>query len=658
MTAPFGTWADRLATAGDEASRRAMLAEIGAWRAGRLTDMNAQRHASWALSSLYAQLGDHAQAANEGQQLLALCQMPPKVSKAEMRFAHDHVRRLARNNKKAEAAASGRGHERRDWSEAAQLVRTGQFAEARKAAPSRKGPRAAIFRVLCDLGEALYSEEREAALAGLFEQLISRYENDGSNEASGPQAAEIPGALAAILEAPVPSRRDDLMDLLERFLEENPARVDEVAAAALEHHVAVQGTKANAPWLFTIVGRALCSSEGAATRAAVARLSERGAYAVSAYGESGFERGVTVLRSAVALGYDIKSFRRGVLRKGEPPERRLWTFRVTRDFTERLLVVAPFGVTPYAGKTAKRLAARCVDLADRVVVWSEGQEAFTAAASAAGATTVEVDTIEQVLEALEQVEPHGRKRKAPAEGAASSEPAASSDAPSGPDVLAQLGELFVREEAPTLEDYEAPMSGLRRAFKAFDAIRDVVEAGELADLDTRLTTFLRALHLSAPAGIMLAEGTTLALRFAARGDENAMRTAFEEEGFQTRFGGLGWQGAVSITAAMTGAGWRLDRVYRGTSRRERRARPALDTFGDALGGFWRLVYRGEGDRSCTLWWLTDLTPEGTAAVPLVLLDIQPDVVLKAADAAVELGEVTSMDWPDAGAEALVTALQG
>ena len=40
------SWSDKVAAAGDEASRRALLAQIGAWRASRLSDVVAQRHAA------------------------------------------------------------------------------------------------------------------------------------------------------------------------------------------------------------------------------------------------------------------------------------------------------------------------------------------------------------------------------------------------------------------------------------------------------------------------------------------------------------------------------------------------------------------------------------------------------------------------------------
>src|SRR5690606_15147259 len=77
MPVPFDRWTERIVAAQDERSRRELLAEIGRWRATHLTDIPALREAAFAMSRLYALVGDNESAQSEGQSLVSLGQTPP-----------------------------------------------------------------------------------------------------------------------------------------------------------------------------------------------------------------------------------------------------------------------------------------------------------------------------------------------------------------------------------------------------------------------------------------------------------------------------------------------------------------------------------------------------------------------------------------------------
>ena len=96
MTGTFDKWSGRIAAAGDEHSRRAILAEIGAWRAAKLTDVAASRHATFAMSRLYAMLGEHDQAVREAHSLLSLCQTAPVATRDETESARAYSIKFSR----------------------------------------------------------------------------------------------------------------------------------------------------------------------------------------------------------------------------------------------------------------------------------------------------------------------------------------------------------------------------------------------------------------------------------------------------------------------------------------------------------------------------------------------------------------------------------
>ncbi|MBT3219613.1 MAG: hypothetical protein HN348_11025, partial [Proteobacteria bacterium] len=84
MAMAFERWADRIAATDDEQSRRELLAELGAWRAARLTDIPALRDAAFAMSRIYALMGSHQDAVREARALLSLCHTVPPASEEEI----------------------------------------------------------------------------------------------------------------------------------------------------------------------------------------------------------------------------------------------------------------------------------------------------------------------------------------------------------------------------------------------------------------------------------------------------------------------------------------------------------------------------------------------------------------------------------------------
>ena len=87
-------WSDRIAKINDDGPRRALLAEIGLWRASRLTDIQAARQATYALSRLHWLLREREAAEREARQLISLCQTPPRASGEDLDAAKGWLKSL------------------------------------------------------------------------------------------------------------------------------------------------------------------------------------------------------------------------------------------------------------------------------------------------------------------------------------------------------------------------------------------------------------------------------------------------------------------------------------------------------------------------------------------------------------------------------------
>ena len=83
-----------------------------------------------------------------------------------------------------------------------------------------------------------------------------------------------------------------------------------------------------------------------------------------------------------------------------------------------------------------------------------------------------------------------------------------------------------------------------------------------------------------------------------------------------------------VSQAARSAGFDIDRVLRGVTRRERREHGALDVLADHLDPLWRLVVQ-QGDVRGEIWVADELPVEGQAALPQLALRDSPRVAVTA-----------------------------
>jgi hypothetical protein len=340
MARPFDYFQARIDDAGDDAALRGLLGEIGLWRAQRLMDIPSQRQAAYALSAIYQRLGEAEQAGHEAEQLMALCRTAPEASRDEMSFVRKHVTRLGRGTmarfgegedgdrgrparkkegKRVSTHRDGESQEPSAWETARGLAGEGRWQAARDALPGRRGARNQLFFVWTSLCEALEldGDEKQAALEAVRDGLRNRFFDE-------PNASQtLDSELAQLLGRTLPSRRDPLVDAINAHMSANPESADVVAAASLRQHVDSRGDRKTAPWLFSVVARALVTSSGEAVRTAIVDLSSRGAYAVTAYAEPPFMMLVDLLRDIRPRGVRFRALRQNVLRRDEPDNHQL-----------------------------------------------------------------------------------------------------------------------------------------------------------------------------------------------------------------------------------------------------------------------------------------------------------------------------------------------
>lgn len=191
-------WSDRIAKIQDDGPRRALLAEIGLWRASRLTDIQAARQATYALSRLHWLLREKEAAEREARQLLSLCQTPPRASSEDIAAARGWLESLGakapkvvpgprerqqskgkrrnerpgRNNeRKKEPRAKESGPSRVD--QALQMGDAGDLSGALKVLRGKRGGKVDLVRVWVHLRRALSSDD-DATLRQELEQLAGR----------------------------------------------------------------------------------------------------------------------------------------------------------------------------------------------------------------------------------------------------------------------------------------------------------------------------------------------------------------------------------------------------------------------------------------------------------------------------------------------------
>lgn len=652
MSAVMKQWSDDISGATDEASQRALLGRIGVWRATKLSDMVAQRQAAGAMARLHQLLGDNPSAEREARSLISLCQTHPPAPKEHLQQAqallrdlggakaivgprpsrddrNDRNDRRERGRKGTDKPTRGDTDARRDANPrgdksprgsrigaAMELARTGRWEEANQALSGGRGAQSQLARTWIRLAWALSAPDDSARVAGTrevaswLEEHLEHKAGTSSDRSTGPErkAASTSGATAqskpatpapthaldTLLGTTAPKRWRDRLQLLEDAVLAYPDRVDRIAALALDHHVAISGERSAAPWLANLTSTALAAG-GTETRAAIDDLSARGVFAVSLYEEPVFSELVDLRRAAEAAGWTVTSLRRGVLSRGEPADRRVWTFRAEKDDTEVLYARAPESSEAWEKDLGTRIARRLPELCPRVAVYAPGagNASLVTAAEAVGVAVVSDPTAASVLSQLSEL----NEAKAP---------------PTPKDALTELLSEGVPDDA-ALDEAVATFS---RAYQAFRVARIVLDERSDAQAPAARTAFLRAIDRGVPEHVRVPEGTSWAVRLAATGHDTGLLSD------DSRFGGPGIGALVAVATGLAETGFTVDRVQIGASKRERREDPVLEPLDAPFGGLWRMKV---GDVEVAV--LTDLTPEGRVAATRLLTDESPRVVV-------------------------------
>ncbi|MEQ1568085.1 MAG: hypothetical protein ABMA64_20770, partial [Myxococcota bacterium] len=631
-------WSDRITAAQSVEARRELLAEAARWRAQHLGDVPAMRRATYAISRLLALVGDHDRAVGEGRQLVSLLQTAPEASEDELEAARGHLSSLGlQTPRNAPAAAARRGRDRERPARPERPER-GDRRDARpnervRALPERPGrPRRDEPMGRPEAGEprgTLLPDARRAAAVGDYDQAIAMLDGIRGGAAG---AVRVYARLSAVLAGPdplanlgpvreelarlaaipvrsevgdgsdplsqligetVPAKRVVRIRMIEEFAEAHPERIDELAAAALRHHLAVSGPGAGAPWLVGVVAKALGEGDAPNTTQAIGELRAAASVAAAAYDEWPFERSLRLRKRAVATGFAVGGLRRGVLSRGEPDDRKLWTLRLARDGVERMVAIAPHATAPYEAGKVEELAPRLRELcpATLLLATGSGNAGLRAAAAAAGCAVLEHDADDDAL--LTAVT-----------ALSAAAPSAGPSGPSAPDRLVEL----LQADDPSVEALTEVLRGFRRPDRALRVVH------RMSLDDTRTAAILRAVDAATEEGRPLPEVTTLAVVAAATGPKT--RALLTHGGpLAKRFAGPEVEVVADLAKVLVEGGWQVHRVLRGPTRREVQAHPALETFSDAMNGLWRLLVRSD-ERKGEVWYLGALPPEGRAGVPL------------------------------------------
>jgi hypothetical protein len=307
------------------------------------------------------------------------------------------------------------------------------------------------------------------------------------------------------------------------------------------------------------------------------------------------------------------SLRRGVLSRGEPDDRKVWTLRLREDGVERMLAVSPHASTGLPEGQASEIAHRLVSLCPRTALLAtgSGNDALRRESAVLGMVVLEHDADDDaLLAALRSTV----ARAAPAE--------ARDERPEPPP--GRLGDLLGSDPI----DEEA-LASLVASYRRPDRL--LRTAQRLDPDDVRTAALLRAIDRTLEAGRPLPEATTLAMRAAAAGGDATRALLVGPGSSAERFGGPGIETVVDVARALAADGWLVHRVLRGATRREQDVHSALEPLAPHLAGLWRLLVR-RGDVRGEVWVVAQLPPEAQAAIPILLLEPwQRVVVVPAAD---------------------------
>ncbi|NCG18198.1 MAG: hypothetical protein GWP91_04195 [Rhodobacterales bacterium] len=665
MTSQENRWTDAIAAANTDDARRRLLSEVGMWRATRLTDIEASREATFALSQIHSLLKERDKAVSEARQLLSLCQTQPLAPRGQFAAAkvwmtslgeklpkmvepprerrEPNPRERREPNSRGENASRG-GRERParaadPLDKAIASGANGQFAQGLASMRDRRGAKAVVVRAWLTLSQALTWDDaklQREELDTLRDNLAGWLRVGEVSQASAAPAAARPARepraeraprednsnLAKLLGQPVPRRREALVTALHGAAANgNP---DAVAAEALRHHHENAGANRAAPWLVGSVARARAAGDTPLTDGALAELGAAGSVAIQAYTEAPFGLMVDLYTAAAGAGWEPISVRRGVMARDEREDRRLWTLRVKREDGEALVVLAPELADD---ENAGVLGERIVHLCSRVVlVAGDSHGKLREAATAAGAAVQESLDMEAVWQLLAgQAPPAPRKRRQrktdEAKRDTSAEPAETKAAPRerGPSREVVLKDALMAENLPEVADLVPLIAAWGRPWRA-------IQSAERNDLnDGQVACLLQAVHIAADDPAPIPGGTTLALKTASAGGM-LTRAVLTEGETANRYGGVGVGDVLAVAAAAVADGWTVHRVLRGATRKERERHPVLGTVSEHLQSLWRLLINKD-DKRAELWYVAGLAPEGRAGVPMLLLEEHLRVVV-------------------------------
>jgi len=663
LTHPYVRWTKRLSEVDSSEARRALMSEVAVHRARSLGNLIEVREATWALSQLHAAVGEHEKAVLEARSLLSLAGGTPPASDEEVASARGWLaslgvtdaptvriasrasegRRKGRGRRDGPASSSGRDASPGFLRDARRAGIEGRFDEGLLRLKGKKGAAVEAVRSWLLLRQALVAsgEEREGLLLEVEQYLARRAEvskpekrqKRGGEEGAGDASATMDlvpddGPLGTLLGGMIPRRRQGLIRVVEAHAEAHPESIDSLAAAALQHHVTTLGERRVAPWWIGLVARVMCSPGCQQTEKTVGELA--GAYAVTAYSEEGFKFLVSVGRVAVGQGWQVLGVRRGLLKKGEPGDVRMWTMTL-RDAEghERVIVHGPFSETaPADPERVGQILARGANLGRVVGVHAlgAGHAALREQASAAGHGGWEETDPQALVVALAGLEARPDRRR------------------SGSDARGQANEAL---RALLVDPVPLDPESLTQAVAAIRRRRDVcrVVREALPDLDDTRVVGISKVCLSVwSEAARLPELTTLLVAASAKGGA-ASRALLTDPVHAAHMGGPGVDVLTDLAAIVGAEGWDVVRVLAGVTRRERETDTLLSSSAEALAALWRMELQ-KGEVRGDLWYL-QVVSDGCREGLMKMLAKPGQRLMILPSGAEALGGDTGTDGPDA-----------
>ncbi len=669
MTSSFPRFADRIAEAGDPDTRKSLLRELAQHRATHLDDPATTRDATWAISQLLDQLGRKDQAVKEARELLALSEgderreaqrwvssltgevLPrdPRGERPPRQPREDRPQREARPPREDRGPRQDRPMDRQ--------------LDPRGPRPDMGRPRGMdadlallwvhVKRALASEDPAVRTDELQAMDQLLGARLVGGVGGDRQAENRRPARGDDP--LVRLI-GDIPSGREGRIHAIEAFADAHPDQIDELAFTAVRSHLGSSQPEGPAPWLAGILARALVASPGSRSRQALAELRRSPGPIATAFVDPMFDRLVRIAKTGARSGQTYAGLRRGVLPRAEAPDRKLWTLRLASDTGEVMVAAAAPDVSP-GPELAEQLVRKLLELSQKVALLApgDGNAALREAATAAGIPVFDGDAPDTaVLEAFGALpERPAREPRKPREPREPREPGTEADRPRREDGVAAVLARLSADGAPTEDELAALLRDGPRAWKIVQGA-DRALAG-LADADARAATLLSAVDATARDDQPMPEGTTLGVKIAASGGATTRAMLS-----RPRFGGPGIDALVDVAAAAVGGGWEIFRVLRGPTKRERDARPVLETLKAELDAVWRLLLR-KGEQRGELWYVAGLTAGGQAGVAQLLAEDHPRVVVLPIDPELlgwyaQLGGPPAIGWTGSEADVLLGEL--